>query len=119
MGDDAVLVHNGRKTPHTINTGGKHPNSSSPNSIMDSQRNDGSRSVTYYDHLGRAFSREDYGQQSIHDSLGRGTDGRCVPHEHRFDYNDRGFPIKQDVYRLLDGNGNPIGPWINSRGRKN
>lgn len=99
-------------TPHTINTGGKAPKTSDPNSIIESRRADGSSSVTYYDDKGRAFSREDYGQQSTHGSLGQRADGRSVAHEHRFDYNDRGYPVKQNVYRPLSENGTPAGPWI-------
>lgn len=105
-------VSNRVETPHTVNTGGKHPKKSDPNSITESQRADGSSSVTYYDEQGRAFSREDYGQQSTHGTLGTRADGRSVPHEHRFDYNDRGYPIKQNVYRELDENGVPVAPWI-------
>ena len=103
------------ETPHTVNTGGKAPKTSEPNSIIESQRADGSSSVTYYDDKGRAFSREDYGQQSTHGSLGQRSDGRSVAHEHRFDYNDRGYPIKQDVYRELSETGTPVGPWIQNR----
>ncbi|MBJ7553945.1 hypothetical protein [Marinomonas spartinae] len=68
--------------------------------------------MTYYDDKGRAFRREDYGQQSTHGSLGQRADGRSVAHEHQFDYNDRGYPIKQNVYRPLSENGTPAGPWI-------
>jgi hypothetical protein len=111
-----LLVHNCNiakrvDTPHTINTGGKAPKTSDPNSIIESRRADGSSSATYYDDKGRAFSREDYGQQSTHGSLGRRADGRSVAHEHRFDYNDRGYPVKQNVYRPLSENGAPAGPW--------
>lgn len=71
--------------------------------------------MTYYDEKGRAFSREDYGQQSTHRPLGVREDGRSVAHEHRFDYNERGFPIKQDVVRELSEDGTPIGPWIRNK----
>ena len=105
----------GIETTHKINTGGKAPKTSDPNSIIESQRADGSSSVSYYDEKGRAFSREDYGQQSTHGPLGRRVDGRSVAHEHRFDYNERGFPIKQDVVRELSENGTPAGEWIKIR----
>jgi len=112
---DKTNATSGVETPHTINTGGKHPKTSEPNSIIESQRADGSSSVTYYNEQGKAFSREDYGQQSTHGSLGQRADGRSVAHEHRFDYNDRGFPIKQDVYRELTENGVPAGPWVGEK----
>jgi RHS repeat-associated protein len=102
-------------TPHTINTGGKAPKTSDPNSIIESRRADGSSSTTYYDDKGRAFSREDYGQQSTHGSMGQRADGRSVAHEHRFDYNDRGYPVKQNVYRPLSESGTPAGPWIGGK----
>lgn len=57
------------------------------------------------------FSREDYGQQRTHGQLGRGADGRSVPHEHRVDWSDQG-PIGKR-YRELDSRGQPVGPWIN------
>ncbi|WP_051311232.1 RHS repeat-associated core domain-containing protein [Zooshikella ganghwensis] len=119
VSEQLVWVHNGGpcdvKTPHTVNTGGKAPKTSDPNSIIESRRADGSSSATYYDDKGRAFSREDYGQQSTHGSLGQRADGRSVAHEHRFDYNERGFPIKQDVYRELSESGKPVGPWIKKK----
>ena len=82
---------------------------------IESRRADGSSSVTYYDDKGRAFSREDYGQQSTHGPLGQRADGRSAAHEHRFDYNEQGFPIKQDVFRELSENGTPAGPWIKNK----
>ncbi|MDH5180069.1 MAG: RHS repeat protein [Gammaproteobacteria bacterium] len=100
------------ETPHTRVTGGKEvnaPKTSQPNSIHEHTRPDGSKSVTYYDEKGRMFSREDYGQQRTHGQLGRGPDGRSVPHEHRVDYSDKG-PIGKR-YRELDSRGKPVGPW--------
>ncbi len=111
-GDASAVVAKKVDTPHTINTGGKAPKTSEPNSIIESQRADGSSSVTYYDDKGRAFSREDYGQQSTHGSLGSRADGRSAAHEHRFDYNDRGYAVKQDVYRPLSEGGTPTGSWM-------
>lgn len=71
---------------------------------------DGSKSITYYDEKGRAFSREDYGQQRTHGQLGVGSDGRSVPHEHRVDYSDQGVIGK--FYRELSESGVPVGNWI-------
>ena len=47
--------------------------------------------------------------------MGRRADGRSVAHEHRFDYNDRGYPVKQNVYRQLSENGTPISPWVGGK----
>ena len=47
--------------------------------------------------------------------MGRRADGRSVVHEHRFDYNDRGYPVKQNVYRQLSENGTPISPWVGGK----
>ena len=102
-------------TPHTQVPGGNKiagaPNTGQPNSIHEQTRPDGSKSVTYYDEKGRMFSREDYGQQRKHGQLGRGPDGRSVPHEHRVDWSDQG-PIGKS-YRELDITGKPVGSWIN------
>jgi hypothetical protein len=102
-------------TPHTQVTGGNKtagaPKTNKPNSIHEQTRPDGSKSVTYYNEKGRMFSREDYGQQRTHGQLGRGADGRSVPHEHGVDWSDRG-PIGKK-YRELDSSGKPVGPWIN------
>lgn len=98
-------------TEHIVAPSGKAPKTANPNSIYEISRADGSKSVTYYDDLGRTFSREDYGQQRSHGSLGYATDGRAVPHEHKIEYNDRGFVDKQ-YYREVSADGKVVGPWI-------
>ncbi len=113
VADNALDVTKKVDTPHTVAHGGNKtagaPKTSQPNSIHEQIRPDGSRSVTYYDDKGRMFSREDYGQQRTHGVLGRGADGRSVPHEHRVNWSDRGPTGKQ--YRELDNNGRPVGSW--------
>lgn len=134
VGEEGVWVHNGGPcdydaggknqagevtkkvdTPHTQVTGGNKtagaPKTNQPNSIHEQTRPDRSKSVTYYDEKGRMFSREDYGQQRTHGQLGRGADGRSVPHEHGVDWSDQG-PIGKK-YRELNSSGKPVGPWIN------
>ena len=100
-------------TPHTVARGGNKtaaaPKTGRPNSIHEQVRPNGSRSVTYYDDHGRAFSREDYGQLRTHGTLGRAPDGNSVPHEHRILYSDKGPIGKQ--YRELGTDGTPVGPW--------
>jgi filamentous hemagglutinin len=56
------------------------------------------------------FSREDYGQQRTHMQLGKGADGRSVPHEHGVLWSEKGPIGKQ--YRELNGSGKPVGDWI-------
>ncbi|WDE12947.1 hypothetical protein [Thalassomonas haliotis] len=69
--------------------------------------------MTYYDEQGRRFSREDYGQQSNHgETIGLREDGRSNPHEHLYQYNERGYSTREDVYRKLTENGEPDGPWL-------
>lgn len=111
---DPKKPKNENDTPHEIVQSGKAPKQYKPNSIYDVQRQDGSRSITYYDKYGRQFSREDYGQQSGHGTLPKGSDGRLVPHEHKFTYNNNnGYVSKgNSYYRPLDKNGKPIGDWI-------
>ena len=119
VGGSKAWVHNACditkkvNTPHTVAHGGNKtagaPKTNQPNSIHEQVRPDGSRSVTYYDDKGRMFSREDYGQQRTHGVLGRGSDNRSVPHEHRINWSDRGPTGKQ--YRELDNSGRPVGPW--------
>jgi len=81
VGEVGAWVHN-VCTPHTTASGGRAPKTSTPDSIYEVMRPDGSARVTYYDEFGRSFSREDYGQQRTHGVLGRGPDGLSVPHEH-------------------------------------
>jgi hypothetical protein len=109
-----VLVHNcGGKTPHSIGSGGNAPTTSTPNSIHETRRPDGSKSITYYDEKGRAFSREDYGQLRGHkDTIPLGDDGKALPHEHRYNYTDYGIDKSQNAVRLLDSNGMPTGSWM-------
>jgi hypothetical protein len=99
------------ETPHTV-SGSRPPHggrTGTPNSIWEQRRADGGRSVTYFDEQGRRFSREDYGQNAPHGTLGQDVSGRTVPHEHRYNYSNRGPTGKQ--YRELDEDGKPIGPW--------
>ncbi|MES2824407.1 MAG: RHS repeat-associated core domain-containing protein [Pseudomonadota bacterium] len=101
------------KTPHRVVSSGKAPDTAEPNSIYEVSRADGSKSITYYDEKGRAFSREDYGQQNPHaPHVGMGSDGRAVPHEHRWNYNDYGLDKSQSAVRLLDPNGIPMSDWF-------
>lgn len=101
-------------TEHTVVPSGKASQTASPNSVYEISRADGSRSVTYYGDLGRTFSREDYGQQRSHGSLGYATDGRAVPHEHKIEYNSRGF-VDKPYYREVSAYGKVVGPWILDR----
>ncbi|WP_294954092.1 VENN motif pre-toxin domain-containing protein [uncultured Gilliamella sp.] len=101
-------------TEHIIVSSGKAPHTSTPNSIYEVSRADGSKSVTYYDANGRTFSREDYGQIHPHGQMGLGSDGRVVPHEHKITYNDKGF-VTGRYYRKLSSNGKPIGDWIKEK----
>jgi len=80
-----------------------------PNSIVEQTRPDAGRSVTYYDDQGRRFSREDYGQTRPHTGISNGPDGKPVPHEHGYQYSDRGPTGKQ--IRELDDNGMPATEW--------
>ncbi len=61
-----------------------------------------------------ALNGEDYGQQSTHKQIGLGADGRAEPHEHKFEYNDKGQPIGK-YYRQIDKNGKPVGKWISEK----
>ena len=103
------------ETPHTIEYGGNKtasaPPTGKPNSIHEQIRPDGSKRVTYYDEAGRPFSKEDYGQLREHGVLGKGSDGKSVPHEHRTEFSDKGPIGKQ--YRELNSDGKPVGPWHN------
>ncbi|MEQ4925531.1 hypothetical protein [Proteus hauseri] len=105
-------------TEHIVRPSGKAPDKAKPNSIIEISRADGSKSITYYDQRGNAFSREDYGQQSAHKQIGIGKDGRAEPHEHKYEYNDKGLPIGK-YYRKIDQNGKPIGEWINDKKKIN
>ncbi len=97
-------------TEHIIVSSGKAPKTSTPNSIYEVSRADGTKSITYYDDKGRVFSREDYGQQRTHGSLGYDVNGKVPPHEHKTTYNERGFKDKS-YYREVDENGKSVGPW--------
>jgi RHS repeat-associated protein len=103
------VAPNSVQTPHTISPS-RPGRTGTPNSIYEKVRPDGGRSVTYFDDTGRAFSREDYGQLTPHRTIRLGPDGRAMPHEHMTIFGDRG-PIG-NVYRAIDQNGMPIGPWI-------
>ena len=98
-------------TEHIVVLSGKAPKTSTPNSVYEVSRVDGSKSITYYDSKGRTFSREDYGQQRTHGSLGYDSNGKVPPHEHKITYNERGFMDKK-YYREIDKNGKAVGPWI-------
>ena len=101
-------------TEHIIVSSGKAPKTSTPNSIYEVSRADGSKSVTYYDKNGNWFSREDFGQQRIHGNLGFDNNGKVVPHEHKQTYKSHNGNIYKDksYYRQIDKNGKPVGPWI-------
>jgi hypothetical protein len=101
-------------TEHITVTSGKAPKNSTPNSIYEVSRADGSRSVTYYDERGNMFSREDYGQLNPHKEIKLGSDGRAEPHEHKIIYNNKGQPVGK-YYRKIDKNGKPTGSWINDK----
>ncbi|WP_172730871.1 hypothetical protein [Pluralibacter gergoviae] len=101
-------------TEHTIVSSGKAPKTSKPNSIYEVSRADGSKSITYYDSKGNMFSREDYGQQRTHGSLGYDSNGHVPPHEHKVTYNERGY-VDGKYYREIDKSGNPVGPWISEK----
>ena len=101
-------------TEHTIVSSGKAPKTSKPNSIYEVSRADGSKSITYYDSKGNMFSREDYGQQRTHGSLGYDSNGQVPPHEHKVTYNERGY-VDGKYYREIDKSGNPVGPWISEK----
>jgi len=98
-------------TEHIVVSSGKAPKTSTPNSVYEVSRADGTKSITYYDDKGRMFSREDYGQLRTHGSLGYDANGKVPPHEHKTTYNERGFKDKS-YYREVDGNGKAVGPWI-------
>ncbi|WP_336431895.1 DUF6862 domain-containing protein, partial [Providencia sp. PROV129] len=101
-------------TEHTVVSSGKAPRTSTPNSVYEVSRADGTKSITYYDDKGRTFSREDYGQQKTHGQLGYDANGKVPPHEHKINYNDRGYVDKR-YYREIDKNGKPVGPWIEDK----
>ncbi|WP_216819514.1 VENN motif pre-toxin domain-containing protein [Gilliamella sp. N-W3] len=101
-------------TDHIIVSSGKAPQTSTPNSIYEVSRADGSRSITYYDEKGNWFSREDYGQLNPHGEMRIGSDGRVVSHEHKRTYKNYNGNIykDKDYYRRIDKDGKPIGDWI-------
>ncbi len=95
-------------TEHTIVSSGKAPKTSTPNSVYEVSRANGTKSITYYDSRGNMFSREDYGQQRTHGSLGYDANGKVPPHEHKIEYNSKGQPVGK-YYREIDNNGNAVG----------
>ncbi|EGU4502649.1 hypothetical protein HVC08_002266 [Salmonella enterica] len=101
-------------TDHIVVSSGKAPKTSVPNSIYEVSRADGTKSLTYYDSKGNMFSREDYGQQRTHGSLGYDVNGKVPPHEHKVEYNANGQPIGK-YYREMDKNGKPVGPWVSEK----
>ncbi|ENN8378964.1 hemagglutinin repeat-containing protein, partial [Providencia rettgeri] len=101
-------------TEHTVVSSGKAPKTSTPNSVYEVSRADGTKSITYYDDKGRTFSREDYGQQKTHGQLGYDSNGKVPPHEHKISYNERGY-VDKKYYREIDKNGKPVGPWIEDK----
>ncbi|EPK7359055.1 hypothetical protein LZ634_07180 [Kluyvera intermedia] len=98
-------------TEYIVVLSGKAPKTLTPNSVYEVSRGDGSKSITYYDSKGRTFSREDYGQQRTHSSLGYDSNGKVPPHEHKITYDERGFMDKK-YHREIDKNGKAVGPWI-------
>ena len=103
-------------TEHIIVSSGKAPKTSTPNSIYEVSRANGSKSVTYYYKNGNMFSREDYGQLNPHKEIKLGPDGRAEAHEHKIMYNNQGKPIGK-YYRKIDKNGKPLGEWINDKNK--
>ncbi|MBG3039712.1 VENN motif pre-toxin domain-containing protein, partial [Proteus mirabilis] len=101
-------------TEHTIVSSGKAPKTSTPNSVYEVSRADGTKSITYYDSRGNMFSREDYGQQRTHGSLGYDANGKVPPHEHKIEYNSKGQPVGK-YYREIDNNGNAVGDWVKEK----
>ncbi|EPF5869551.1 hemagglutinin repeat-containing protein [Morganella morganii] len=101
-------------TEHTVVSSGKAPKTSTPNSVYEVSRADGTKSITYYDDKGRTFSREDFGQQKTHGQLGYDSNGKVPPHEHKISYNERGY-VDKKYYREIDKNGKPVGPWIEEK----
>ncbi|WP_455813236.1 hypothetical protein [Pseudomonas graminis] len=101
-------------TDHIVVSAGKAPKTSTPNSVYEVSRADGTKSITYYDEKGRTFSREDYGQQQTHGSLGYDENGKVPPHEHRIIYDDRGF-VKEKIYSVIGSDGNAVGPWMTDK----
>ncbi|MGG7448523.1 VENN motif pre-toxin domain-containing protein [Kosakonia oryzendophytica] len=101
-------------TEHTVVSSGKAPKKSTPNSVYEVSRADGTKSITYYDDRGNMFSREDYGQQRTHGTLGYDSNGNVPPHEHKVEYNANGQPIGK-YYRELDQNGNVVGGWVSEK----
>ena len=101
-------------TDHIVVPSGVAPQTSTPNSIYEVSRRDGSRSITYYDEKGHWFSREDYGQQRTHGTLGYDQNGKVPPHEHKRTYKNHNGNIykDKDYYRRIDKDGKPIGDWI-------
>lgn len=73
-------------TEHIIVSLGKAPKVSTPNLIHEVSRSDGSRSITYYNEKGNWFSREDYGQQKTHGTLGYDKNEKVPPHEYKQTY---------------------------------
>ncbi|HBC5914662.1 TPA: hypothetical protein KEY36_001195 [Proteus mirabilis] len=101
-------------TEHTIVSSGKALKTSTPNSVYEVSRADGTKSITYYDSRGNMFSRENYGQQRTHGSLGYGANGKVPPHEHKIEYNSKGQPVGK-YYREIDNNGNAVGDWVKEK----
>lgn len=112
VGETGAWVHNAC-TPHTTSPSRppNHGTTGTPNSIWEQVRTDGSRSVTYFDDLGRRFAREDYGQTSPHyPTAPLGPDGRAIPHEHGWEHNSFGTVNRGS--RPLNADGIPTGPWV-------
>lgn len=101
-------------TEYVVVPSGKAPKSAAPNSIYEVSRADGTKSITYYDSRGNMFSREDYGQQRTHGSLGYDVNGKAPPHEHKIEYKVNGQPTGK-YYREIDKNGNAVGAWISEK----
>ncbi len=104
----------GTATAH-IRTGGRADAGElgEQNSIVE-QSSDGGRSVTYYGHQCRRFSREDYGQSRSHRGVSNlpGTSSP-VPHEHAWIHDERGLQGK--LVRELDEAGRPVTRWKHDR----
>ncbi len=58
---------------------GKAPKTSTPDSVYEVLKAEGTKSITCYDDRGNMFSREDYGQQRTHGILGYDSREKYLP----------------------------------------
>nr|AYM53998.1 hypothetical protein [Pyxidicoccus sp.] len=107
----------GAKTPHYRGPRAA-PKTWEPNSVWETTYPNGNRRITYFDENGQELTREDYGQDAPHRVNIDGTRYNLnrVPHEHRLNVvkGPKGNEYKKHQVRILDADGNPITPWVNS-----